>query len=213
MAKRLFDIVVSVFALVVLSPVLGAMAILIKLSSRGPVLYRGPRVGRGGTTFLMYKFRTMQVDADRVGGPLVPSGDPRITKLGRTLRKYKLDELPQLVNVLKGEMSLVGPRPEVKQYTDLYSEREREILSLRPGVTDWASLWDADESNLLEQFADKEKAYMELIRPNKIKLELEYVDHHNLGTDLRILFWTAARLVTGRALPPEIAKWIGEQRG
>ena len=157
MLKRLFDIVFSFLGLLVLSPLFLIIAILIKRDSKGPVFFRGIRVGRFGKPFRIYKFRTMVVNADELGGSPTADNDPRITKAGRFLRKYKLDELPQLLNVLKGEMSLVGPRPEVEEYVKLYSEEEKAILSVCPGMTDWASILNADEGAILAKSPDPEK--------------------------------------------------------
>ena len=142
--KRLFDICLSAVMLVLLSPLLAVLAFLVKREDGGPIFYRGKRVGKGGKEFAMLKFRSMVVNADKIGGPSTSGDDPRLTKIGKFLRKYKLDELPQLFNVLKGDMSFVGPRPEVKHYTDMFSEEEKAILSVRPGITDWASIWNSD---------------------------------------------------------------------
>ena len=196
--KRLFDVLVASALLVLLSPVLLVLAMLIKAGDGGAVLYRGWRVGLAGRPFRMFKFRTMIRHADVLGGPSTPDGDPRVTSIGRWLRKYKLDELPQLLNVCSGDMSLVGPRPEVQQYVDLYSQEERAILTVRPGLTDWASLWNIDEGALLKGSPDPEKAYLETIRPVKIRLQLAYVRRRSFGTDLQILFRTVVALVRGK---------------
>lgn len=189
--KRLFDIAASGLGLLALGPVLILLAILIKLEDGGPVFYRGERVGRHGRGFRIFKFRTMVVHADRIGGPSASDSDPRITRIGRTLRRYKLDELPQLINVLKGEMSLVGPRPEVRHYTDQFTEEEQAILSVRPGITDWASIWNADEGALLAGAEDPEQVYATRIRPTKLRLQLKYVREQSFFTDLKIIFLTA----------------------
>ena len=189
--KRLFDIAASGLGLLALGPVLILLAILIKLEDGGPVFYRGERVGRHGRGFRIFKFRTMVVHADRIGGPSASDSDPRITRIGRTLRRYKLDELPQLINVLKGEMSLVGPRPEVRHYTDQFTEEEQAILSVRPGITDWASIWNADEGALLAGAEDPEHVYATRIRPTKLRLQLKYVREQSFFTDLKIIFLTA----------------------
>lgn len=195
--KRIFDVIVSAIGLIILSPLMLVIAYLIKREDGGPVFYRGVRVGRYGKPFRIYKFRTMVVDAEKLGGPSTADDDPRITRIGRVLRKYKLDELPQLINVLKGEMSLVGPRPEVKFYVDMLSEEERElILSVRPGITDWASLWNPDEGAVLAGSDDPEKTYMEKIRPTKIKLQLKYVKERSFWTDLKIIFLTILTVIT-----------------
>lgn len=188
--KRFFDIILSLCVLIIIIPFLIIIAWLIKREDGGPVFYRGERVGRHGQIFRIFKFRTMVVNAEKLGGPSTADNDPRITHIGRELRKHKLDELPQFINVLLGEMSLVGPRPEVKRYTDMYTEEEKAILKVRPGITDWASIWNSDEGSILKGAADPEAAYMELIRPTKIKLQLKYVRELSFFTDLRILWDT-----------------------
>src|ERR1051326_2552525 len=155
--KITFDIVASFVGLIVLSPVLAVLAIAIKLDSRGPIFYRGERVGFRGKRFRIFKFRTMVVGADRIGGPSTAAGDPRVTRVGRFLRSVKLDEFPQLINVLKREMSIVGPRPEVPYYVAMFTEEEKAILEVRPGITDWASIWNSDEAALLAGSPDPEK--------------------------------------------------------
>jgi lipopolysaccharide/colanic/teichoic acid biosynthesis glycosyltransferase len=190
MLKRGFDIVVAFVLLVVGLVIFLAVAGMVKLDSKGPVFYRGVRVGRDGRLFRILKFRTMRPDAERLGGSSIAHGDPRVTRMGTILRRYKLDELPQLWNVLCGEMSLVGPRPEVQRFVDLYTEEERAILTVRPGLTDWASLWNIDEGAVLEGSADPDQAYCELIRPKKLQLQLAYVRQAGFRTDLGILFQT-----------------------
>ena len=193
--KRCFDIIISFCSLIVLSPVLIFTAIRIKLEDPGPIFYRGLRVGLNGNPFRIFKFRTMIHDAEKLGGPSTANDDPRITRVGSLLRKYKLDELPQLINVLKGDMSIVGPRPEVKYYTELFTDEEKIILSVRPGITDWASIWNSDEGAVLAGAKDTEKAYMDLIRPKKLKLQLKYVRERSFWTDLRIIFLTILAIV------------------
>lgn len=195
MMKRLFDVIVSASGLALLSPVLLALAAVIKLDDGGPVFYRGVRVGRGGRPFRVAKFRTMRVDAESMGGSSTAADDVRITRVGHWLRKSKLDELPELLNVLWGDMSLVGPRPEVERYVRLMSEAERSILSVRPGLTDWATLWNSDEGAVLAGASDPEKTYLELIRPEKIRLQLEYVRRRSFWTDLVILWQTLGAIV------------------
>lgn len=190
MLKRLFDILFSAFGLIVMSPPLIFSAIAIKLDSEGPVFYRGKRIGRYGKPFRIYKFRTMVVNAEKLGGPSTADDDPRITKIGHLLRKLKLDEVPQLINVLIGEMSFVGPRPEVQHYVDMFTEEEKAILNVRPGITDWASLWNPDEGAILKGSKDPEKAYMEKIRPKKLKLQLKYVREGSFWIDLKIILLT-----------------------
>jgi lipopolysaccharide/colanic/teichoic acid biosynthesis glycosyltransferase len=152
-------------------------------------------VGRWGRPFRIYKFRTMVLNAEKIGGPSTSDDDPRITRVGRFLRKYKLDELPQLINVLKGEMSIVGPRPEVQQYVDMYTEEERVILSVRPGITDWASVWNSEEGAILAGSPDPEKTYLEKIRPEKIRLQLEYVRKRSFWIDIGIVFQTVGAII------------------
>lgn len=188
--KRFFDFAVALIGLLSLSPLLAALALAIKLDSEGPVFYRGLRAGRFGRPFQIFKFRTMVVNADKVGGPSSGADDPRITLMGVFLRRFKLDELPQLINVLKGEMSLVGPRPEVMQEVLLYTEEEKRLLQLRPGITDWASIRFRHEGEILRGSADPHQTYREMIRPEKIRLGLEYVRSHSLFTDCRIIVRT-----------------------
>lgn len=195
--KRLFDITVSVIGLVVLSPLFLATAIMIRRDSKGPVFYRGERVGKLGKPFKIYKFRTMVINADKMGGPSTAADDPRLTRTAGFLKKYQLDELPQLINVLKGEMSLVGPRPEVPMYVNMFTKEEAAILSVRPGMTDYASLWNFHEGELLKGSADPEKTYMEEIRPEKIRLQLKYVREHSFWVDLKIILRTLGKLFQG----------------
>jgi len=206
----LFDIVFALLGLVLTLPLFAVIAFLIKRDSEGPVFYRAPRVGKDGKPFKMLKFRTMVANADKIGGPSTANDDPRITRVGRFLRRYKLDELPQLINVLKGEMSFVGPRPEVQQYVDMYTEEEKAILTVKPGITDWASLWNSDEGAVLAGSPDPEKAYLELIRPTKIKLQLEYVRRRSFLTDLGILLRTVMAVVC-RSTSPAVSG-EGEER-
>lgn len=195
MLKSLFDILFSSLGLIVTSPLLIFSTIAIKLDSKGPIFYRGKRIGRYGEPFRIYKFRTMEVNAEKLGGPSTADDDPRITKTGKFLRKYKLDELPQLINVLKGEMSFVGPRPEVQHYVDMFTEEEKAILDVRPGITDWASLWNPDEGAILKGSKDPEKAYLERIRPQKLKLQLKYVRKHSFWIDLKIILLTLKAII------------------
>jgi lipopolysaccharide/colanic/teichoic acid biosynthesis glycosyltransferase len=190
MLKRLFDIVASFLGLLLLCPLFVALAILIKRDSPGPVFYRGLRAGWHGKVFRIFKFRTMVENADRIGGPSSPADDPRITRVGNFLRRYKLDELPQLINVAKGEMSFVGPRPEVIQEVMLYTEEEKRLLDVHPGITDWASIMFRNEAEILRGSADPHQAYHEKIRPEKIRLGLEYVRNRSFLTDCRIIVST-----------------------
>ena len=192
--KRAMDLVVGSAALVVFSPAIAFTALRIKREDGGPVFYRAPRVGKDGKTFRMFKFRTMVVNADRIGGPSTAADDPRLTRVGHSIRKYKLDEIPQLINVVLGEMSLVGPRPEIQHYVDMYSPEERRLLSVRPGITDWASIRYRNEGEILLGASDPEAAYMEKIRPGKIRLGLEYVQRQSLLTDIKILAQSAGAI-------------------
>ena len=203
-AKRVLDVLVAAVGLVFVGPLLTLIALIIKLSSRGPVFYRGMRVGLDGRLFAMMKFRTMVVNAESLGGSATAADDPRITNIGKLLRRYKLDELPQLLNVLTGDMSLVGPRPEVQKYVNLYSPEEKTILTVRPGITDWASIWNSNEAAVLEGSRDPEKTYEELIRPTKLALQLLYVRKHSFFMDLKILFHTAVKLVNEEWVPKEL---------
>jgi len=196
--KRLFDIFFSGLGLIFLTPLLLVIAVQIKVYDRGPLFYRGQRVGRNGKIFRIYKFRTMVVNAENIGGPSTSDDDPRITPIGRRMRKYKLDELPQLINVLKGEMSFVGPRPEVKVYTDMFTAEEKAILTVRPGITDWASLWNPDEGAVLAGSPDPEKTYLEKIRPEKIRLQLRYVRERTFFKDLKIILLTLRSIAVRR---------------
>jgi len=194
--KRLFDIISAFTGLLLFSPVLLIAALLITCGDRGPVFYRGHRIGMNGKLFRMYKFRTMVVNADKIGGPSTSDDDPRITRTGRILRKLKLDELPQLFNVLAGEMSIVGPRPEVPFYVNMFTEEEKVILTVRPGITDYASIWNPDEGAVLKGSEDPEKVYMELIRPKKIALQLKYVRERSFCTDVKIIVQTFLTIVS-----------------
>lgn len=201
--KRALDILLSTGALLVTLPVLLIIAVAIRTDSRGPIFYRGLRVGRGGTRFYMLKFRTMVADAERCGGTSTADDDPRITKIGAALRRYKLDELPQFINVLKGEMSLVGPRPQVEHDVAKYTVEEQALLSVPPGITDWASLRFPNEGEILKGHPDPDQAYIDLIRPEKIRLGLEYVRRRSLGVDLSILFQTARVVLGGSPSLPQ----------
>lgn len=192
--KRLFDILFSLFFLLILGPLLLAIAAWIRIDSKGPVFYRQERTGRNGKIFRIYKFRTMHPDSDRLGLLTVGGSDPRITGAGLILRKYKLDELPQFINVLIGNMSIVGPRPEVKKYTDMYSDEQRQVLNVRPGITDYASLEYIDENELLAGSSDPEAVYIKEIMPAKLALNMKYIREADFLTDLRIIGQTAKRM-------------------
>lgn len=191
----MIDILGSGFGLVILSPVFLWVVLKIKLDDGGPIFYKGRRVGKGGKLFKMYKFRTMVIGADKLGGPSTAADDPRLTKIGLFLKKYQLDELPQLINVFKREMSLVGPRPEVEMYVDMMTaEQKNAILSVRPGMTDYASLWNFHESEILKGAKDPEIAYQKLIRPKKLALQMRYVKERSLWVDIRIIFLTIFKI-------------------
>ena len=207
MLKRAFDLVLSAIGLILFSPVLLFVAIWIKLDSKGPVFYRGERTGLHGKPFRIFKFRSMVANADKIGGPSTADTDMRITKSGKFIRNFKLDEIPQFMNVFVGDMSFVGARPEVKRYTDMYTDEEKPILDLRPGITDWASIWNSDEGGILAGHPDPDRGYEELIRPGKLKLQLMYRYSHNLWTDIKILFYTAYRIVNRNFYPKELAQF------
>jgi lipopolysaccharide/colanic/teichoic acid biosynthesis glycosyltransferase len=190
---RLLDVLASLAGLIVLSPLLLVVALLIKLDSAGPVLHRAERVGKGGQHFRLYKFRSMQVDADRLGPGITSASDQRITRLGRLLRRTKVDELPQLINVLKGEMSLVGPRPEDPRYVAMYTPEQQRVLAVRPGITSPASLYYRNEEELLGG-SGWEKKYVERVMPHKLQMELDYLDKQTLWSDLGILLDTGLAL-------------------
>ena len=195
MLKRSFDLILVIVTLLLLSPALLAIAIAIKLTSPGPVFYRGARVGLRGRIFRIFKFRTMVVNADKLGASSTAEDDPRITSVGKFLRRYKLDEFPQFFNVLLGEMSFVGPRPQVQWAVDLYTPEQRALLDVRPGVTDYASLVFRDEGAILRGSSDPDKDYLEKIAPGKIQLGLLYVRNRTLLEDIKIILATAGALV------------------
>lgn len=190
MLKRLFDVVASGIGLVVLSPVLLVMGTWIKLDSNGPVFYRQVRVGKGNKDFKLFKFRSMYVDADKKGQLTVGNRDPRITNSGYFIRKYKLDELPQLINVFLGDMSLVGPRPEVRKYVEMYTPLQKKVLEVKPGITDIASIEYADENELLANAEDPEKFYIEHVMPDKLNLNLQYIQKQSLWYDIGLILKT-----------------------
>jgi len=187
MWKRLVDIILSFCGIIISAPLFLVIGILIKLEDKGPVFFRGERIGKDGKPFRMFKFRSMVINADKKGGPSTAGDDPRLTKIGKSLRRFNLDELPQFINVLIGDMSIVGPRPEVKMYVDMFTEEERRILDVKPGITDWASIWNPDEGAVLAGAKDPEKVYMEKIRPTKIKLQLKYVENNSFMIDFKIM--------------------------
>jgi lipopolysaccharide/colanic/teichoic acid biosynthesis glycosyltransferase len=195
LVKRCFDILIAVPVLVLTSPLLCLLALAIKLDSPGPLLHRASRVGKGGRCFLLLKFRSMIVNALQNGPAITRSGDPRITRLGRFLRKTKIDELPQFINVVKGEMSIIGPRPEDPRYVAYYTSEQRQVLSVRPGITSPASIKYRDEEQLLANAnVDLETAYVTMVLPDKLRIDLEYVHNHSLWLDLSLIFQTVLSL-------------------
>lgn len=202
--KRLFDFVMATAGLIVLSPVFLALAVWIKRDSPGPVFYRGVRGARRGGSFRIFKFRSMVVNAEKTGQLSTSNDDARVTASGRFIRRFKLDEFAQLLNVFTGDMSLVGPRPEVLKYTALYTGELAQILDARPGITDWASIWNNDEGAVLAGYPDADRAYEELIQPTKLRLQLRYVRERSFVTDLRILMYTVRTLLDRNYYPPEL---------
>ncbi|NOY72927.1 MAG: sugar transferase [Gammaproteobacteria bacterium] len=190
-AKRLFDLFFVTLGLILLSPIMVFIVVWVRLSSPGPALFKQERIGRGGRPFFVLKFRTMIQDAESNGGKITIGADPRITKSGKFLRKYKLDELPQLLNVLKGEMSLVGPRPEVPEYVAIYPEDVRKkVLSVPPGITDFAAIEYRDENALLARASDPEREYVEKVLPEKLDYYLEYVEKRSIWLDFTLIIRT-----------------------
>lgn len=195
MLKRIFDFLTSLFGLIILLPVFIIIAIVIKLDAKEPIFYRQTRVGKNNKNFKLYKFRTMSAGSDKKGLITVGNNDARITRPGRFLRKYKLDELPQLINVLIGDMSMVGPRPEVPKYVSLYDKDQLKVLSVKPGITDLASIEFSNENELLKDQPDPEKFYIDTIMPQKLQLNLEYIRKMNFAYDLRLIFLTLKKIV------------------
>ncbi|MBQ3186862.1 MAG: sugar transferase [Alistipes sp.] len=193
--KRLFDIFASGIGLLVLSPLFLVVAIWIKCDSKGPVFYKQQRVGRGNKDFWLYKFRSMRPGSDKQGLITVGGRDPRVTRSGYFIRKYKLDELPQLINVFLGDMSLVGPRPEVRKYVEMYTPAQMHVLDVRPGITDLASIRYRNENELLEQADDPDRYYVEVIMQDKLKINLEYVAKHSFWYDIKLIFMTFWEIV------------------
>ncbi|MGP1465617.1 MAG: sugar transferase [Prevotella koreensis] len=192
---RLFDILFSTIGLLLLSPLFLIIYIIIIIESKGGGFYSQTRVGKNGIPFAIYKFRSMRTDADKHGLITVGGRDPRITRIGYYIRKYKIDELPQLWNVLVGDMSLVGPRPEVQKYVDLYTEEQRKVLSVRPGITDYASIEYVDENILLAKSDDPDRTYVEVVMPAKIVLNMKYINNKSLKEYFKIIFLTLAKIV------------------
>ena len=195
MLKRIFDIFFSVSGLIILSPILLVISLLILLDSRGGIFYLQQRVGKNNSDFFIFKFRTMHTGAEQHGLLTVGAKDKRLTHAGYYLRKYKLDELPQLINVLKGEMSFFGPRPEVRKYVNMYSTEQLKVLQVKPGITDYASIEYSNESELLAEADNPEKFYIETVFPSKLKLNLKYITEKNLWKDVRIIFMTLRKIL------------------
>lgn len=193
--KRLFDIICSLIGLLILTPLFIIISICIVVNNGFPVFYFQKRVGKNNVDFNLFKFRTMYKDADKKGLLTVGGRDPRITPIGYYLRKYKLDELPQLFNVLFGSMSLVGPRPEVRKYVDLYTEEQKKVLNVKPGITDYASLEYFSENELLARSDNPEQTYIKEVMPAKLELNRKYIQEAGLGTDLKIIFRTLKKIV------------------
>ena len=194
MLKRIFDIILSLFGLIILLPFMLIIAIFIKLDSKGPVFFKQLRVTKNGREFKIFKYRTMRVGSDKYS-QITVGKDDRITKIGSFLRKYKLDEIPQLINVLIGDMSLVGPRPEVPKYVALYTDEQKEILKVRAGITDYASIEFSNENNLLALEEDPEKAYIEKVMPRKIELNKKYLSEISILTDVKIILLTIKKIL------------------
>lgn len=195
MAKRVFDFLFSVIGLVAITPVMLLLALIITIDSKGGVFYKQVRIGKNQKPFSLYKFRSMRTDADKKGLLTVGNNDSRITKIGYYLRKYKLDELPQLINVLFGNMSFVGPRPEVEKYVKLYNQEQLMVFNVKPGITDWASIKYVNENEILAKSSQPEKTYIEEIMPAKLKLNLEYVKHNNVFVDIKIILLTIKAII------------------
>ena len=193
--KRIFDVVASSCGLLVLSPLFLVLAIWIKIDSKGPIFYRQVRVGRNNRDFRLFKFRSMRVGADKQGLITIGGRDPRVTRSGYYIRKYKLDEFPQLINVFIGDMSLVGPRPEVRKYVDMYTPEQMHVLDVRPGITDMASILYCNENDLLEKSEDPDKFYIEVVMQDKLRINIDYVVHHSFLFDLKLIFKTLFAIV------------------
>ncbi|MBH0230742.1 sugar transferase [Halobacillus yeomjeoni] len=205
--KRLFDIIVSLIGLIVLSPLFIVIAIIIATTSPGGVFFRGVRIGQNGKPFRIFKFRSMVKDAEGNGKWNVGDNDDRITPIGHFLRNTKIDELPQLINVLIGDMSFVGPRPELQYYVDMYRDNEKKILDLKPGITDWASITNFDQFEVFTKAQDPDEAYLKYIRPLKLQLQLYYRENNSFFSDIKILLWTVYKIISRtEKLPKDIAQ-------
>jgi len=196
--KRLFDLVLSAIGCIILWPIFFYIAIKIKQEDKGPIFYRGIRIGLKGKPFRIYKFRTMCINAEEIGPSSTADGDSRITCIGRWIRKYKIDELPQLLNVLSGQMSMVGPRPQVLWAVKLYTSEEKKILNVKPGITDYASLLFSNEADILKGSKDPDKVYLKKIHPEKTRLALYYVNNNSIKIDLKIILMTLKKIIWGK---------------
>lgn len=194
--KRLFDIIASGCGLIVLSPLFIILSIWIKLDSKGPVFYKQSRVGQHNRDFMLYKFRSMRVGSDKKGLITVGNRDPRVTKSGYFIRKYKLDEFPQLINVLIGDMSLVGPRPEVRKYVNLYTKEQMCVLDVKPGITDLASIRYRNENEILESVENPDEYYINVVMQDKLNINMEYVSNHSFWYDIALIFKTFWAIVS-----------------
>lgn len=211
--KRALDVIAGGAGLFLLLPVFLVISVIIIFDSEGGVFFRGPRVGRNGRVFRIFKFRSMKPDCEGRGKWNVGDTDDRITRVGHFLRKSKLDELPQLINVVRGEMSLVGPRPELQYYVDMYTEKEKAILDMKPGITDWASMTNFEQFKGFTEAEDPDRYYLEAVRPLKLRLQLYYRYHHSLAGDIRCLLWTVYKVVThSQSLPGEIQVIVDQYR-
>lgn len=211
--KRLFDILASLFGLIVLSPLFLVLSLMIVIDSRGGVFFRGERVGKNGKLFRIFKFRSMVPDCEGKGKWNVGDKDDRITRVGHFLRKSKLDELPQLINVLKGEMSFVGYRPELKYYVDMYTEKEMPILDLKPGITDWASITNFEQFKGFTESPDPDAFYLEQVRPLKLRLQLYYRYNHGFWSDICCIFWSVFKVIThSQKLPRDVQKIVDDYK-
>ncbi len=196
MFKRLFDLIISLIGILVFSPILIIISLMVSFDSKGGVFFKQIRVGKNDKDFNLIKFRTMNPDSDKGGLLTVGGRDPRVTKTGYLLRKYKLDELPQLFNVVKGDMSLVGPRPEVRKYVDLYNKKQKKVLTVKPGLTDYASLEYLNENEILGKSSDPEKTYIKEIMPAKLELNLKYIRERSFIRDIKIIIKTIKKVFT-----------------
>lgn len=194
MIKRTLDVLLSCIAIVIIVPIFPIIALLIVLNSKGPVFFKQVRVGKDNKDFKVLKFRTMYVNSDQLGLLTIGDHDSRITSVGYWLRKYKIDELPQVIKVLKGDMSFVGPRPEVRKYVELYNEQQLKVLTVKPGITDWASIEFRDENEVLAKYPDPEDAYIKIIMPRKLYLNLDYIKNRSVIVDFKIIFKTLSSI-------------------